>query len=577
MDQNYQILQNKTLEIINSCFNTTESSACLHSLLLMDMTRKATLWMNFFLIFFGLLSNILVIIVFSRLELRKQSISVHTIALAVSDIFLLSGPVTLKWLNEYEPDFWFFRTIFWCKTHGYFDIVFCSWSAWNVVALSNERWMTICGPGLVGLQHARKRSLTIVILIPILSLVVFIWFPFVIETNSTEPDKISLNTFMEHRDCQPKNNFVLLFFGSIGICLTYLIPFLMILFYNSKIIKKLNSRIEKRKQFFNDRVLLSGSKSGHRSRLKKLFSIVRLSAEKYEMTERPMVKDYVIQMPTAMINVTITSVDESEMASNVTTKMMCENLDEVKMEARAEQLRARERESEAMRTRERIIRDQRLRNDRSINTMLITVSITFLVLTFPYQIVWIADQINKVVINYQLKKNFDQDQLETFFIKKVWLYQLVFYTIKDISLTVRNLNFSINFFLYSTMSNLFRKELNFLFQKIGFKNFSLFRNSVSFADKGDITSPFQIIRIYCFTLYLYCELMYQDDTSFLSPKLICVLCSKIHRISTFLSLLKKTENHKNQKTEVHLSHVDGIHASSDAYADMIFFSPLKFS
>lgn len=256
MDQSYHFLQNKTLEIINSCFNTTENNACLHSLLLMDMTRKSTLWMNFFLIFFGLFSNILVILVFSRPELRKQSISVHTMALAISDIFLLSIPVTLKWLNEHEPDFWFFRTNFWCKTHGYFDIVFCSWSAWNVVALSNERWMTICGPGRVGLKNARKRSVTIVILIPVLSFMVFIWFPFVVETNSNELDKISMNTFMEHRDCQPKNNFVLLFFGSIGICLTYLIPFLLILFYNCKIIKRLNFRIEKRKQFFSKLIFL---------------------------------------------------------------------------------------------------------------------------------------------------------------------------------------------------------------------------------------------------------------------------------------------------------------------------------
>lgn len=231
-----------------------------------------------------------------------------------------------------------------------------------------------------------------------------------------------------------------------------------------------------------------------------------LSAEKYEMNESAndksdaqlekkifgkISKDYVIHQPSSVINVTITSIDESEVVSNVTTKVTCEHLEEAKT---AENTRIRDRETEAIRARERIIRDQRLRNDRSINTMLITVSITFLVLTFPYQIVWIADQINKVIINHQLKQNIDEENYQTFFIKKVWLYQLVFYTIKDISLTVRNLNFSINFFLYSTMSNLFRKELNFLFQKCGFYNFNLFRNSISYADKVEISGPISKFR-----------------------------------------------------------------------------------
>lgn len=250
MEENFFEMQNKTFEIINSCFNLSENTACLYSLLLIDMTRKTTLWMNLVLIVIGLLTNLLVIIVFTRPELRKQSISIHTIGLAVSDIFLLAFPVSLKWLNEYDPDYYLFKTNFWCRSHGYFDIVSCCWSAWNVVALSNERWMTICGRWRLGSKNHSKRSLTIVCIIPIVSFIVFIWYPFVIETNPHNNDKVTLNTFLEQDDCQPTNNFLLLFFGTISIFLTYLIPFLMILFYNSRIIKKLNSRIEKRKQYF---------------------------------------------------------------------------------------------------------------------------------------------------------------------------------------------------------------------------------------------------------------------------------------------------------------------------------------
>ncbi|CAF0710087.1 unnamed protein product [Brachionus calyciflorus] len=515
MDENYLILQNKTLEIINSCFNISENSDCLYSLLLLEMTRKSTLWANFVLILIGLFTNLLVIIVFTRPELRKQSISIHTIGLAISDIILLCFPVSLKWLNEYDPDLEFFKTNFWCKTHGYFDIVFCCWSAWNVVALSNERWMTICGPCRIGMKNPRKRSLTIVVIIPILSFIVFIWYPFVIETNQSDLDRISLNTFLEQKECQPKNNILLLFFGTIGICLTYLIPFLMILFYNSRIIKKLNSRIEKRKQYFGIGVFQYEIKPQKPNKIKRLFSLVKFSTtttEKVEMADnnlenlalngtlvenpqekvkkldfkktlyRKLSKDSVIHSPKTVINVTITSTEETEI-TKVSRYTSETEITEIKS--------PNNNNTEILKNRERLNRDIRLKNDRSINIMLITVSITFLALTFPYQIAWIADQINKVSINYKLSKNINLDSanFQIFFLKDVWIYQFIFYTIKDISLTIRNLNFSINFFLYSTMSNLFRKELNLLFQNMGFYNFNLFRNSVLNGEKVDLVSP----------------------------------------------------------------------------------------
>lgn len=115
--------------------------------------------------------------------------------------------------------------------------------------------------------------------------------------------------------------------------------------------------------------------------------------------------------------------------------------------------------------------------DRAINFMLITVSVSFLVLTFPYQIIWVADRI----FDSHLNKKFNTARDPEFenLKRKLWLYQLVSLSVKDIALILRNLNFSINFFLYSTMSNLFRQELNCIFQSLGLYSFKLFKNELS--------------------------------------------------------------------------------------------------
>lgn len=144
--------------------------------------------------------------------------------------------------------------------------------------------------------------------------------------------------------------------------------------------------------------------------------------------------------------------------------------------------------TEILRARERSSQARRDTNDRAINIMLVIVSVTFLVLTFPYQFVWLADQIYRAKLNRKFDVNFDSRSLND-----LWLYELISYTLKDIALTIRNLNFTINFFLYSTMSNLFRKELNVIFQSIGFQNFYLFKNGKPESRKN--TFEFQKISV----------------------------------------------------------------------------------
>jgi hypothetical protein len=109
--------------------------------------------------------------------------------------------------------------------------------------------------------------------------------------------------------------------------------------------------------------------------------------------------------------------------------------------------------------------------------------VTFLVLTFPFQIVWLADQIYKLQLHENEQRSLSASLNSTTSANhngtEINVFQVILYAVQDVTLIIRNLNFSINFFLYSTMSNLFRKELNVVFQNIGFYDFSLFKNSIS--------------------------------------------------------------------------------------------------
>jgi hypothetical protein len=120
----YQTIFNKSA-VANKNISEPDSSAYdlnFYLYIMVHWTRDASLTINCVLIVVGLLVNALVIVVFVRAELRKLSISIYTISLAISDMSLLGVPVFLKWLNELQPELGLFRTSFWCRTHGYFGL-----------------------------------------------------------------------------------------------------------------------------------------------------------------------------------------------------------------------------------------------------------------------------------------------------------------------------------------------------------------------------------------------------------------------------------------------------------------------
>lgn len=88
--------------------------------------------------------------------------------------------------------------------------------------------------------------------------------------------------------------------------------------------------------------------------------------------------------------------------------------------------------------------------DRNLSITLVIMALTYALLTMPFQIYWFYD--NLVLTYYQLI-----DPSSSAFIEE-WKISLNRQLARDITFQIRNLNYIINFFLYSALSKLFRRE-----------------------------------------------------------------------------------------------------------------------
>lgn len=105
----------------SSSNNTPAAAACslTESELLNDtFTHKVYLSLTPFIIAIGLLGNVLTVFVFILTDLKKQSVSIITIALAITDSFVLLIPVTILWLEKILRCELTDLSAFWCRTHG---------------------------------------------------------------------------------------------------------------------------------------------------------------------------------------------------------------------------------------------------------------------------------------------------------------------------------------------------------------------------------------------------------------------------------------------------------------------------
>ena len=82
------------------------------------LTEKLFIRLTPIIICVGLLGNTLNICVFIFTDLKRQSVSILTIALAIFDSLVLLIPVLLLWLETILERELTDASAFWCRTHG---------------------------------------------------------------------------------------------------------------------------------------------------------------------------------------------------------------------------------------------------------------------------------------------------------------------------------------------------------------------------------------------------------------------------------------------------------------------------
>jgi hypothetical protein len=85
-------------------------------------TQKLFIHLTPIIIAVGLLGNILTICVFILTDLKRQSVSILTITLAIVDSLVLLIPVSLLWLETLLKRELTDVSPFWCRTHGIISI-----------------------------------------------------------------------------------------------------------------------------------------------------------------------------------------------------------------------------------------------------------------------------------------------------------------------------------------------------------------------------------------------------------------------------------------------------------------------
>ena len=94
------------------------------------------------------------------------------------------------------------------------------------------------------------------------------------------------------------------------------------------------------------------------------------------------------------------------------------------------------------------------KNDLNLNITLIAVAITFIILTLPYQILWYYE-------NFHLNRPSQREQNKIYskdYIINEHYFDFNFDRLKELVFILKNMNYLINFILYSALSKIFRDE-----------------------------------------------------------------------------------------------------------------------
>lgn len=160
-------------------------------------TQKVFIHVTPAIIGIGVLGNILTVCVFIATDLKRQSVSILTIALAIVDSLVLLIPVSLLWLETLLKRELTDASPFWCRTHGkchrtwpkgddalpsgFFDLTFTCCSSWLMVCIAFERFCAVWLPHQSKVLFTHRKIFILVLSILLVSTMLSTWFIFVVK------------------------------------------------------------------------------------------------------------------------------------------------------------------------------------------------------------------------------------------------------------------------------------------------------------------------------------------------------------------------------------------------------------
>lgn len=206
-----------------------------------------------FIICIGLIGNILTVFVFILTDLKRQAVSIITIALAIADSFVLLIPVTILWLEKLLRRELTNLSPFWCRTHGFFDLSFTSCSSWLMVCIAFERFCAVWLPHNNKKIFTHRKTFVLVLIIVFISTILSTWFIFVVKSIRKQTELLRNNTdsivstsnnrtMIHSWECKLIDDTVYDSMGIFSVVVNYILPFIFLLLLNSTVIYRLCQR-----------------------------------------------------------------------------------------------------------------------------------------------------------------------------------------------------------------------------------------------------------------------------------------------------------------------------------------------
>ena len=379
---------------------------------LLTITDKINIILIPILVFVGFILNTLTIMVFCRKKMKKYCLSISMIFLAIFDMLILLGPVLFTWIDDNFFQSYFVNNTIWCNLHGYTDLIFSANSSWIIILISVERWFAVWRPWQKAKQFTNKRMKIIILILFIFSTIVSAYFPLSIRNVNIEETVKSENKLKakptHNYECRIYRDDVYSLMGTASVLLIYVIPFFLLAILNIMIIIKLRQR-PLRAQLRNQKMITE-------SLIKKNNS------------------DSCQPKASSTIGTLVSNLADSSNANNlVNSETSCENH-----------------------------KINNSKNDQNLSITLVTVAVTFMILTFPFQAFWfyenfIASHVQPVDTSsaYLSVLNNTSSINNSTTNSSIDAYEK---NLRNLTFIIKNMNYLINFFLYSALSKLFRSE-----------------------------------------------------------------------------------------------------------------------